>query len=94
MAIEKRNVDAALESKNDELAELKAEIAVLKKGQETSLMSPSSCIAKDMVSHTETLNHLAHEASISSSEITSLQQKICEMVRMIAILFIVLTFSK
>lgn len=82
MAIEKRNVEATLESKKDELAELEAAIAILKKDQDTSLVPSSDQITDGVVSPVET--ETAPE-SYFLSEISLLQKKISEMVWIITI---------
>ena len=73
MALEKRNVEATLESTKYELAELEAAMAVLKNNKETQPLSQSP---REMVSPTET-----HIALQSESEIAMLKLKITEMVQ-------------
>ena len=77
MALEKRNVEATLESKKDELAELEAVIAALKNNQETLSSSQSP---HEMVAPAET-----HLVSQSESEIAVLKMKITEMVQTLPI---------
>ncbi len=78
MALEKRHVEATLESKNGELVELEATIAALKKDLETSapLSLPSNDIVTPAESHFSSQSELVFE-----EEVAMLQKKINEMVR-------------
>lgn len=78
MAIEKRNVEATLESKKVELAELEAAVAILKKDQDASPV-PSFDQPNDVISPAET-ETATHPETYFLAEIGVLQKKISEMV--------------
>lgn len=76
MAIEKRNLEATLETKKDELAELEATIAALKMEQQTM---PLSHISDELAVPSETYPSPQLESQINE-EIAMMKTQIAELV--------------